>query len=459
MLSKEDNELLTRVGPGTAMGNLLRQFWFPLVPSNEAPKAGARPLRLRLFGEDLVLFRNTEGTPGLLSEYCSHRGASLYHGRNEDGGLRCVYHGWAYDVAGRCIDMPNEPAGTTFKDKIKHPAYACREVNGTLWAYMGPRELPPPFPEYGLATLPEDHKAVRLTVRDCNWAQCLEGDLDLSHGGFLHSSLRTEFLTQNHLDRYTGQRPHMEALDTPYGVVHCVRRDHDDNHYHWGVGHFCFPFMTMFPPVGDSMEVVPGHIWIPMDDHTTLVWTYWWHPTKPLSAVSSGATLRASGQGPRDGMFDPDWEAYLPPTPEAGSQWRQKATRANDYGADDEAQRTRRYSGLPTVELQDKGIQESMRPIVDRTIEHLGTTDVAEIRVRQRLLNAARRLRDTGELPEAVDNPGVYRVRAGSGVLARNVPWVEGTAEWIQERPGQPVFSRGHQRPDFLRDCSVSAGT
>jgi hypothetical protein len=111
------------------------------------------------------------------------------------------------------------------------------------------------------------------------------------------------------------------------------------------------------------------------------------------------------------------------------------------------------------VELQDKGIQESMRPIVDRTIEHLGTTDVAEIRVRQRLLNAARRLRDTGEVPEAVDNPGVYRVRGGSGVLARSVPWVDGTAEWIQEKPGQPVFSRGHQRPDFLRDRSVSAGT
>lgn len=430
------------------MGNLLRQFWFPVVPSGEVPGPGSRPLRMKLLGEQLVLFRNTEGLVGLISEFCPHRSASLYFARNEQGGLRCVYHGWLLAVDGTCLDMPNEPVGATFKDKILQPSYPCREINGTVWTYMGPREEPPPLPNFGLANLPADQKSFRLTVRDCNWMQAVEGDLDLSHGAYLHSPLREDLLAENHVDRYTGEKPHMEALDTTYGVAHAVRRNHDEEHYHWGVGHFIFPFIVQFPPVGDRMEVVPGHVWIPMDDATTLVWSYQWHPSRPLSEVDPRGTLGGGGQGSKPSMFQMGWEEYLPPLPEAGSKWRQKATRDNNYGFDEEAQASTRYSGLPTVELQDRAIQESMGPVTDRSIEHLGTTDVAQIRVRQRLLKAAEDLQKTGSVPRCVDDPGAYCIRSASGILPKHVSWISGTKDWVVERADSPVASRGHRKPE-----------
>jgi nitrite reductase/ring-hydroxylating ferredoxin subunit len=429
------------------MGNLLRQFWFPLVPSDEVPGPGSRPLRMKLLGEQLILFRNSEGVIGLVSEFCPHRSASLYFARNESSGLRCVYHGWLIGTDGKCLDMPNEPVGASFKEKVRQPWYPCREVNGTVWTYMGPREEPPPLPDFGLISLPADQKGFRLTVRDCNWMQALEGDLDLSHGAYLHSALRENLLAENHLDRYTGERPHMEALDTPYGVAHAVRRSYGPDQFHWGVGHFIFPFITQFPPVGDRMEVVPGHVWIPMDDVTTLVWSYQWHPTKPLREAAAGSTL-GGGQGSKQSMFEPEWEEYLPPLPEPGGKWRQKATRENSYGFNEEAQATIRYSGIPTVELQDRALQESMRPLVDRSIEHLGTTDIAQIRVRQRLLKSADELQKNGTLPTCVDDPALYRVRSASGILPRDVSWTTGTQEWVQEQAGVPVASRGHRTPD-----------
>lgn len=448
MLSRDDNELLTRIGPGTPMGNLVRQFWFPLLPSTETPAAGGRPMRMRLLGEELVLFRNSEGKVGLLAEFCSHRSASLYFGRNEDGGLRCVYHGWLFSPDGRCLDMPNERIGESFKQKIRHGAYPCREINGVVWTYMGPRAEPPPLPEYGLATMPANQKAVRLTVRDCNWMQAVEGDLDLSHGAYLHSPLSSEHFGENHLDRYMNEVPDFDAVETDFGISHCVRRHWDDDHAHCGVGHFLFPFMTTFPPVGDNMETNPGHVWIPMDDRTTLVWTYQWHPTTPLADVPLDHKL-GGGQGSQ-GIFDSSWEQYLPETPEPASKWRQKACVANAYGFDEDAQLNRRYSGIATVELQDRGLQESMRPIADRTNEHLGATDVAIIAVRRRLLEAAKMLRDEGVVPECVDKPEQFSVRSASGIVRHDLDWREGTRDWVRDGVGVPMHSRGHLRPEWV---------
>jgi phthalate 4,5-dioxygenase oxygenase subunit len=444
MLKPEQNEMLTRVGPGTPMGDLLRQFWFPLVPSSEMPEAGAKPLRMKILGEQLVLFRTSEGEVGLLSEFCPHRGASLYYGRNEDGALRCVYHGWKFGVDGSCLDMPNEARGTTFKEKIKQTAYPCREVNGIVWTYMGPREMPPPLPQYGLATMPAEHKHLRLSIRECNWMQALEGDLDLSHGAFLHSALRKEFIKQNHLDRFTGEHPHLEALDTAYGEMHAVRRSYGEDGYHWGVGHFLFPFITNFPPVGDKAATVSGHVWVPIDDHTTFIWFYTWDPVKPLQAGL-----------PPNKMYDYSWEEHRPATTEPMSQWRLKAGPDNDFGFDEEAQRTIRYSGLPTVDLQDHGLQVGMGPIVNREIEHLGTTDAPQIRVRRRLLKAAEMLRDEGLVPECVDDASLYKVRSASGILPRDIAWVEGTREWIQDQQGAPVQSKGHVPMEQLDKLEV----
>ena len=160
--------------------------------TSELEEPGGDPLRVRLLGEDLVMFRDSNGRVGLLAENCSHRGVSLFFGRNEHGGLRCIYHGWMYDVSGVCMDMPSEPDDSNFKDKVRHPAYPCRENGGMIWTYMGPREVPPPMPELEWTQVPEENRRFGSFVRDCNWVQALEGDIDTSHLYFLHGRLNPE---------------------------------------------------------------------------------------------------------------------------------------------------------------------------------------------------------------------------------------------------------------------------
>src|SRR5579884_3264265 len=186
MLSRADNERLTRVGPGTPMGELMRRYWIPVEFSHQLPKPDGPPLRVRLLCEDLVLFRDTQGRIGLLDERCPHRTASLFFGRNEECGLRCVYHGWKFDIEGNCTDLPSEPWDKDFKRKIKITAYPCIERGGLVWAYMGPPEHKPPFPEIEWTLVPASHRYVTRHVQECNWLQALEGGFDVSHLSFLH---------------------------------------------------------------------------------------------------------------------------------------------------------------------------------------------------------------------------------------------------------------------------------
>src|SRR5215813_5635454 len=174
MLTKEDNEALTRVGPGTLMGSLLRRYWQPVLYSSELPDRDGTPVRVRLLGEDLVAFRDTAGAVGLLPLHCPHRGASLFYGRNEDNGLRCAYHGWKFDVAGNCLDMPNVPPAKAFTQKVKAKAYPTVERNGLIWTYMGSREQAPPLPCFEAIMLPKDECNIFMVQRECNWLQALE---------------------------------------------------------------------------------------------------------------------------------------------------------------------------------------------------------------------------------------------------------------------------------------------
>jgi phthalate 4,5-dioxygenase len=186
MLRTEDNEYVTRVGPGTPMGNLMRQYWVPAMLSSELPRPDCPPVRVLLLGEKLIGFRDSDGRVGLLGNYCPHRGASLFFARNEECGLRCVYHGWKFDVEGRCTDMPSEPPDSNFKNKIRATAYPCAERGGIVWTYMGPRETPPPLPDLEAAQLPVKQTTAIAYQRNCNWLQGLEGDIDTAHIGFLH---------------------------------------------------------------------------------------------------------------------------------------------------------------------------------------------------------------------------------------------------------------------------------
>ena len=438
MLSKEDNELLTHVGPGTPMGDLLRQYWMPALLSTELPERDGRPLRVRLLCEDLIAFRDTEGRVGMLANNCSHRGASLFFGRNEENGLRCVYHGWKYDVAGNCVDMPNEPPESNFKDKIHQRAYPCREHNGIIWTYMGPRQEPPDLPELELAMVPAENRSIRPMVRECNWVQALEGDIDSAHSSFLHSVLKTELLGSHHTDRYTGDKPRFHVVDTDYGVMIGVERHPDPEHDHWRISQFLMPIFTMFPPTGAGTETIPGHIWIPIDDETTLVWGFAWHPSR---AIRPGEPFgRSNSTNSSKPVFEPN-EEYLPATTEALGAWRLQANPSNDFLLDYEAQKTIRFSGLPTVTLQDQAMTVSMGTVMDRSTEHLGSTDAGIIRMRQYLLRAARALRDHGVTPPGVDNPEIFRIRSASGILPKDTPWVEGAKQWVIARPDLPVVS------------------
>src|SRR5215213_6214782 len=178
MLSIEDNEVMCRVGPGTVMGNLMREYWIPAARSDELPSPDCPPLRVRLLGENLIAFRTTSGAVGLMQNSCPHRGASMFFGRNEEEGLRCVYHGWKFDTSGNCVDMPSEPAESNFKNKVHALAYPCRERGGMICTYMGPKKCAYiPYLPMLYANMDPDAK-VNTVLRDCNYMQALEGDID-----------------------------------------------------------------------------------------------------------------------------------------------------------------------------------------------------------------------------------------------------------------------------------------
>ena len=259
MLSKEDNELLTQVGPGTPMGDLVRQYWIPMMAAKELPERDGPPLRMRLLGEDLIAFRDSTGKIGLLGDHCPHRGASLFFGRNEESGLRCVYHGWKFDTAGNCVDMPNEPAESTFKDKIHHRAYPCTEHGGLIWTYMGPREVPPGLPELEWTGVPEDQRVLTPFLRECNWVQALEGDIDTAHLYFLHARLnaadddgaKSGTTGVFHQDTH----PLLELVETEYGMMYGARREEDADNFYWRITQWMFPFHSFFPPGGKGTSI------------------------------------------------------------------------------------------------------------------------------------------------------------------------------------------------------------
>jgi phthalate 4,5-dioxygenase len=424
MLSTEDNVYLTRIGPGTPMGALLRQYWMPVLLSSELPEPDGRPLRTRLLGENLVAFRDTRGQVAMIAENCPHRGASLYFGRNEEEGIRCVYHGWKFDVAGNCVDMPNEPSESNFKDKVRAKAYACSERNGVIWAYMGNQNPAPPLPALEWNVLPESQSGKWKAMRSCNWVQGLEGDIDTSHLYLLHSRLHEDDAPSVGV-WHSDLHPRLELIQTEYGAKYGARRDHDDEHYYWRITQCMLPIHVYFPPGG--LPGVPGHIWVPMDDEHTMVWSVVANPEGQLTNRQQ-AMVGAQGNG-----------GYLPDASDPLGHWRLAANATNDYMRDYEIQRTRSFTGIPSIFLQDQAVTESMGSTYDRTTEHLGTTDAMVIQVRRRLIEAARRFAESGEPPDGSTKPAIYGIRSGSLLLPKSADWVEGSEEALRAFSGLPV--------------------
>lgn len=428
MLNNENSRLLTQTGPGTAMGQLMRAYWLPILMSSELPGPDCDPVRVRMLGEPLIAFRDSGGQVGLLDEFCPHRRASLYLGRNEEGGLRCAYHGWKFDIHGRCTDLPSEPPESSFCKRIKTVAYPCIERGGVVWAYLG-EGTPPEAPAFEWASVDASHVYMSKRVMDCNWAQALEGDIDSSHASILHSRLDPadyqQFEGARELlyfdrDRY----PRYEVLDTDYGLMMAARRNAEDDTYYWRAAQYVMPVFVMIAPFDDPLPQF--NMWVPMDDHTTMVWAIHWHPDRPLTA-----TERAK----RDtGLFFHCTE-FMPPTAEAGGAWRPVRHAGNDYLGDRQIQRSRMFSSIEPLWCQDKAVQESMGPIADRLREHLAPSDLAISRWRQKVLAAARAYGE-GVAPAGLD-PRSHRIRPVGLVLDRAADWRENITRSMTIDPAQ----------------------
>jgi nitrite reductase/ring-hydroxylating ferredoxin subunit len=368
------------------MGELMRQYWIPVFLSNELPAPDSPPQRVRILGEDLIGFRTTSGDVGLVVNACPHRGASLFFGRNEEQGLRCVYHGWKFDVEGRCVDMPSEPAESNFKGKVRVQAYPGVEWGGIVWIYMGPSEKQPELPQYDFCYREIPEGKIFKWQQESNYAQGLEGNIDTAHVSFLHRALNAPGMRDTDPDA----GPLLRLKETEFGFVYGGRRDTPDGDYYWRVTPFVLPTFTSIPSQYWSGS---GIFVLPMDDEHS-----WWWSIQPAPAPDAppivGELIRSR----------PPYVELIPGT------WKQVRNKDNDYLIDREMQLTVNYTGLPGNRVQDAAVTESMGTIYDRSHEHLGTSDTAIIFMRRYLIRLARDLQ-RGIEPPVLADASLFRVR------------------------------------------------
>jgi phthalate 4,5-dioxygenase len=426
MTTVADNELLTRTNPGTPLGELMRQFWMPALKSSEL-KADGEPVRFMLLGEKLIGFRDTSGKVGVMDHRCPHRCASLFFGRNEEGGIRCVYHGWKFDVDGNCLDMANVPPHQDFKHKVHAKAYKTAERNGLVWVFMGKQENIPPLPDLEATMVPEDDMQILFIQRECNWLQGLEGELDTSHLGFLHFGLVNKSAYKDGaLESHVVQNraPEYMYKETDYGTMYAAHRPGDPGETYWRHGHFLWPVWTM-PPICNIDNNILLRGYVPMDDtHTMMVYL-----------MHKDAQLPGRGTLRQDVVGRGDWN-FLPNTSDWLGRFRVADNKTNDYNINRETQRTQSYTGITGINLQDQAMCESMGDICDRTEEHLAPSDVMVTRTRRHILRAIQAYSDKGTLPKSASDPSVYAwVRGGQFITKEGVEWVEAYENKVANAP------------------------
>jgi phthalate 4,5-dioxygenase len=415
MLSAADNETLTRTGAGTAMGEYFRRFWQPVALSRELPENDGAPIRLKVLGEELIAIRDHQGRVGLLDSRCAHRSAELFFGRNEDGGIRCIYHGWKYDLDGVCTEMPNVPTGSAYHGNTSIKAYPTREFGDVIWAYLGPPALMPAQPpglEFGLVS--PTQRFVTKRLQQCNWAQSMEGALDTAHFSFLH--MPAPAVTKN--DTMTAAAderrirwlrndplPQFKIIEHDVGFVVGGSRVTDGDELYWRITQFMLPAHSVTPSAMPG-ETYYGYTWVPIDDESCWIFVYAWHPERSLD---EDELMRYQQGG--FGQFAELGPGYVP-----------LRNRGNDYLIDRDDQKLRTFTGVRGIAEQDAMAQDSQGLIVDRTREKLSPTDVAIVRFRRLMLDGAKALR-VGLEPAAARRMAEYRLRAGGAVAASNVPF------------------------------------
>jgi phenylpropionate dioxygenase-like ring-hydroxylating dioxygenase large terminal subunit len=399
------------------MGEYFRRYWLPVALSEELPEPDGTPIRVRIMGEDLVAFRDTQGRVGLIEPSCAHRGANLFFGRNEAGGIRCVYHGWKYDVTGKCVEMPNVPPGSAYHGKISIKAYPTREFGDIVWAYLGPAEhMPEALPQLEFGVLPAAHRFVTKRLQQCNWAHSMEGALDTSHFSFLHMPAPKLASNENRNAAADESRlrwlrddplPEFSVVEHDVGFVVGGSRKADGPDLYWRITQFMLPAHSVTPSAMPG-EIYYGYSWTPITDEACWIYVYAWSPERELTAEER-ARFTKGGYG----QFAELGPGYVP-----------LRNRTNDFLIDREEQKQRSFTGVRGVAEQDALAQDSQGVIADRTREHLTPTDIGIVRFRRLMLDGAKSLRE-GREPEAPRRHESYRLRGGGCIAASRLSFEE----------------------------------
>jgi phthalate 4,5-dioxygenase oxygenase subunit len=420
MLSAEENDLLCRVEGDAPMGRLMRRHWIPACLSEEVAERDGAPVRVRLLGEDLVAFRDTEGRIGLLDEHCPHRRASLALGRNEECGLRCLYHGWKMDVEGNVLDRPSESHEAVLAKKVRHKAYPCREAGGFVWVWMGPPDEICEFEPPAWAPSPRVRTSIVKMHVGCNWAQVLEGAIDSAHSSTLHSTdmvpaqvERAGATSKEWLRPSTDKAPRLQVQRTDFGFRYvAIRRPIKDasTHDYLRITLFVAPFTVLIPPNNlYNLSILN----IPLDDTNTMFYFIAW----------------SEGEG-----IDQDaWREFCGAQVgvDLDASFRRTRTRANNYLQDRKAMKLGNHTGILGIPNQDIAMWETMGPIADRSRERLGASDIAIVQFRRIMVDAARKVRDGG--PAIGTSPRHIphvKLKSFEGIVPKTTPWTTlGVAE------------------------------
>jgi len=410
-MTPADNELLCRVEGDAPMGQIMRRHWLPVCMSEEVAEADGTPVRARLLGEDLVVFRDSKGRVGVLDEHCPHRGASLAFGRNEDCGLRCLYHGWKFGVDGEIQEMSSEPPDSRMRN-LRHTAYPTHEHGGFVWAWMGPKEEMRPFEAPAWAPSARTRTSIVKIHADCNWAQVLEGAIDSAHSSSLHS---TNMPTANvagstatataWLRPSNDKAPRLEAEVTDYGFHYAALRRpivNPETHVYVRTTVFIAPFTVLIPP-NDQYKL--AQMLVPVDDVTCMFYWIAWHETK--------------------GIDQDAWRAFCAATPgvDLDPGYRKKRNLSNDFMQDRTKMKAGDFTGIEGIPAQDMAMWESMGPIADRSRDHLGASDVAIIQFRRQMAAAARAMAKGGPAIGTACATPQADLASFEGIVANDVDW------------------------------------
>ena len=429
MLTREENELLCRIEGDAPMGQLMRRHWQPVCLSEEVSEADGSPVRAKMFGEPLVVFRDTDGRVGVMDEFCPHRRASLFFGRNEECGLRCLYHGWKIDVEGNVIEMVSEPAESTMAQKVKHRAYPVEEWGGFVWAYMGPKETMPAFRPPQWAPTKDTRVSVAKAIVPCNWAQVLEGAIDSAHSSSLHSSDMVparvgsaEATEKTWLRPSTDKAPRLQVERAGYGFRYAAIRRPITNAAATDYVRstvFVAPATALIPP---NNKYNVANINVPRDDTSTAFYFIaWGHPHNTPDVEAWRKFL-----GQRVGI---DLDATYRPLRGVD----------NDFWQDRNAMKAGNFTGITGFPNQDIAMWVTMGPIADRTNDRLGASDLAVVEFRKQMVAAVRDFVDGKPAIGTGDLAVPAKVCSFQAIVPKTVDWKAYDVKPVWETPG-PVL-------------------